>query len=683
MRKAFVAALALSLAVVPASAKLRKHGGSAGVVIPPGVTFQAIDGGPTYYSTGSWGLGTNIAAQSRTFGPNACPSGVGTNRVYSAGWDDSKFYSIGPFLDLMNSQSAANTWIDLVWNTAWTYSGTGTGGSLALFLCNGISVVQGVQYWGQVIGNGDVTGNETVGFQPVDEPNTIVETLDWAIVGTPQVNFTGVIGPSPGLQNVLTASSVTGLNLITKSNCLLAFSAPIITGAGVSANNCIGSAGIPGLGGNGTYGITNADVGSEPMSQSAVSPLTAALQNGRFNWMNFTNSWISTGTFAGSSTNTILTRTVSSAGGVSRHIDMQGIDQYFFTFAQGNGSNLQTCSDIYQPGQPAMTRPQCAKGTHYGDMVDYMRSFATASGAAIYPIGIYIETSNGCTGISYAVSPQELMWAQWAAVIHGARAHNIFDTDGCGGSWIGGGFPITSSWGTNVQSAAIGTGSIAAGAGGCTPQCLTATTVTAGHIQSGMALTGSGVVGTPIILQQVTGTNGLDGTYAIDSGSGSGSSWTVTQAACTQSVSCQQKLYDQHKATNAMIATMAPVINSPNAKAYATTSNTRYAFETPPPQTSAFGKLTGIDYVVKYYTGGTYTTSGFGVAGESITNGFYIFATTANTELQTNSSVTFTVPSVSSVTVINEARSIVPSSGTTFVDSFKNAWTTHIYRVNP
>jgi len=110
-------------------------------------------------------------------------------------------------------------------------------------------------------------------------------------------------------------------------------------------------------------------------------------------------------------------------------------------------------------------------------------------------------------------------------------------------------------------------------------------------------------------------------------------------------------IYDQMKATNALVKQMAPVINSPFALNYVTV-------------TPAATMLDGIDVMAKFSNGQ-----------------FYIFAMPRTSAVATNISATFTVKSGNSVTVINENRTIPISNGV-FTDMFATGNTVHIYQVN-
>jgi Ca-dependent carbohydrate-binding module xylan-binding/Calx-beta domain len=119
-------------------------------------------------------------------------------------------------------------------------------------------------------------------------------------------------------------------------------------------------------------------------------------------------------------------------------------------------------------------------------------------------------------------------------------------------------------------------------------------------------------------------------------------------------------IYNQVKATDAMIEQLAPVINSPFALNYATVAGPHYEFGSPE------HPLGGLEVMAKDYNGQ-----------------FYIFADTRDSETQTNIPATFTIndPNATSVTVVNENRTIPVTNGV-FTDTFARAWTVHIYQVN-
>jgi hypothetical protein len=109
----------------------------------------------------------------------------------------------------------------------------------------------------------------------------------------------------------------------------------------------------------------------------------------------------------------------------------------------------------------------------------------------------------------------------------------------------------------------------------------------------------------------------------------------------------------QAQATDALITSLAPVLNDDTALHYVTVS--------PAPTT-----FSGIDTMAKYHDGQ-----------------FTIFADTRDSGSATDIPATFHVadPSATSVTVVNENRTIPVVNGT-FSDTFATGATVHIYRVN-
>jgi hypothetical protein len=112
-------------------------------------------------------------------------------------------------------------------------------------------------------------------------------------------------------------------------------------------------------------------------------------------------------------------------------------------------------------------------------------------------------------------------------------------------------------------------------------------------------------------------------------------------------------IYGQAKATDALIKSLAPVINDDTAQGYVTAS--------PAPAT-----FSGIETMAKYHDGV-----------------FTIFADTRDSGAATNIPATFHVADAgaTSVTVVNENRTIPVVDGT-FSDTFATGATVHIYQVN-
>jgi hypothetical protein len=145
-------------------------------------------------------------------------------------------------------------------------------------------------------------------------------------------------------------------------------------------------------------------------------------------------------------------------------------------------------------------------------------------------------------------------------------------------------------------------------------------------------------------------------------------------------------IYAQAKADQQLIHGLARIINSPFAVGYATVTPLGYVFPTPGGGFTAEGYAlptlvdNGIDIAVHHYSGG-----GFANSYGTFPDGFYIFAGTRASATATNIQATFTIANTGAtqVTVINEGRTIpITNGGTRFVDTFANAHTVHIYRVN-
>jgi hypothetical protein len=115
-------------------------------------------------------------------------------------------------------------------------------------------------------------------------------------------------------------------------------------------------------------------------------------------------------------------------------------------------------------------------------------------------------------------------------------------------------------------------------------------------------------------------------------------------------------IYNQAKATNSLVRSLAPVINSPFAVGYVAVS-------------PAVTDFSGIDVMAKWYNN----------------NQFYIFAMPRYSESLTNQPATFIIKNTGAtqVTVVNENRTIpITNGGTQFTDTFATGTTVHIYRVS-
>lgn len=262
---------------------------------------------------------------------------------------------------------------------------------------------------------------------------------------------------------------------------------------------------------------------------------------------------------------------IDTAG--NAHLNIPGDDIYWFAGSQlsGVGSVPYICGLVYNTGGTP-TADQCARGCHYGDMVDFMRAWLTVNPAPV--IAPYIETEDGLVAGGIEITPPEFNWAVWSTIVHGARGLLYFGT--------------TSNF-------------------------------------------------------------------------GSGNTFGFSQSILSgQSIS----MYNQAKATNALVTQLAPVINSPFADYYFSV--------TPFPSVLSLTSLdSGIDAMAKYYA-----------SGGSLANGYYIFATTRASETDVNISATFTTADGYSgaVTVFGESRTVTATGGV-FSDVFATGATVHIYQI--
>jgi hypothetical protein len=285
------------------------------MTIPTGVTLQQIDGGPTYYANNGFTYALN------------------------AGWDNPSFFPIGPWLAPMHTQSDANRWLDLNWNTAYALTADS---SLSLLRSNKI----------------------------------------WAVLQLDELNRFGPLGPE-------------------------------------------------------TVGILSAD---EPSTYSGgvSTPLSTtpnSVQDGRFWWMNNTFHILQFGDLGGVPTSQVLSNLITTPNGTKRHIDAHSTDLYWFAGAEAPFWK-SVGGDLYQLGRD-MTSDEMSRGSHYGDMVDWARSYQTTYSIPIYQIietgGPYTEN----TSASNYITPPELNWAVWSSIIHGARGIIYFNHSfaGPGGSF--------------------------------------------------------------------------------------------------------------------------------------------------------------------------------------------------------------------------------------------------------
>jgi hypothetical protein len=146
-------------------------------------------------------------------------------------------------------------------------------------------------------------------------------------------------------------------------------------------------------------------------------------------------------------------------------------------------------------------------------------------------------------------------------------------------------------------------------------------------------------------------------------------------------------MYTQGKNTNTLIADLASIINSPFALGYATVSPSAYNFPVAINNATTSGwSVNGIDIMVKYYTGSSFTN-----AAGTFNPGFYIFATYRGSQAASNVSATFTLTGgyTGTIHAINADGGsssygtgyTLTASGGTFTDTFTKGSSVRIYQV--
>jgi hypothetical protein len=273
-----------------------------------------------------------------------------------------------------------------------------------------------------------------------------------------------------------------------------------------------------------------------------------------------------------------------------RHLDIPTADIYWFAGDPPAANYSENyCGSLYNGGGANCTLAQADEASHYGDMVDAMRRWVngdSATGApGTAPTAPYIEADDGMVTSGRPIKPNELNWAAWDTIIHGARMLIWF-----------GATENTSTFGFSP-----------------TPQ----------------------------------------------------SGFTISDAT-------------QATHTNKLVENLAPLINSPFADGYVSSSDGGYTFPTPD---RMIGSGSQMDVMAKYYSG-----NGLSNSSGRFGPGFYIFATPRGTETGTNIAVTFTIKGNYSGSVPYIcACSPTQSSGTVsvshhqFSDTFVKASDVHIY----
>ena len=173
------------------------------------------------------------------------------------------------------------------------------------------------------------------------------------------------------------------------------------------------------------------DITSQASTENTNFGLNGRFVQGTFTWNQLYYKNLSGSVCAGTTTMT-MPEVFSCTSGIpnGQHLNLATADIYWFA---GSGcSNIQYQGGLVETSNGSATADQMARGSNYGDMVDIMRTDWLQPPASDAPIAPYIENSDGldtCTG-HRLIQPQELQWAVWSTIVHGARMILYFGTTG-------------------------------------------------------------------------------------------------------------------------------------------------------------------------------------------------------------------------------------------------------------
>jgi hypothetical protein len=101
-------------------------------------------------------------------------------------------------------------------------------------------------------------------------------------------------------------------------------------------------------------------------------------------------------------------------------------DQYWFSGAPNNAGGTRNKVNFRLYTQEGVaTETECARGSHYGSMLDSIRKAYTLPSS---PFGVWIENGAAYSEAeSAAITPAQLKWAVWSTLVHGARSIHYFN----------------------------------------------------------------------------------------------------------------------------------------------------------------------------------------------------------------------------------------------------------------
>lgn len=211
---------------------------------------------------------------------------------------------------------------------------------------------------------------------------------------------------------------------------------------------------------NTCVGLSAADEpGTYEEAFGALADMPNAQQDGRFWYENYTHNAITFGNVAGIPMEDIYEELIETPNATFRHIDLLGMDLYWFSGVFDDGVPSQGGA-AYNLGR-SMTASELARGCRYGDMVRFIRNGNPNNGnpawAGPHPTGVYIEPAapyDDNNLESEVIRPAQINAAVWATIIAGARIIKYFTLNDPG-AFNGGGFIEGSSWETPLSGESV------------------------------------------------------------------------------------------------------------------------------------------------------------------------------------------------------------------------------------
>ena len=697
-------------------------GGTGGTTIPSGVTSQAIDGGPTYYATG-YNNGSTIVPFSY-----AAASVTNNSVTYSQGWDDPAFFGLGPFGIRISIPGTVTMFNSLNWNFVYFLN---SDTDLTVVNNAGISHILSNAELFDTLG---VPNNGILGSLKNNLSAPLSHCISVAIDDEPGGSAIAITDPIAGIQTLQTGTHVSGTtvkitnaiqdgrlfwtnfqgfaNMAFGNACgilmtdLMSNTYPTPNATVRRATDMIGldayhmtvaRRATPLTTGNRGWGATAANCYYYQGAAFYESYLSMARASHQGDWVDFMRQWCSSTTPRpinvaiqlqnGRTGNPYEVSFVEFNWECWTAIIHGARSIIFFDHTDAAGTFDPSAEDPAEggcmAGPNATVNQKCSfTGSISGNTLTVaagaVTGFPTSGTGYFLQPGMQITTGAGSA--PYPTIAAQLTFVQEASF--NATYSNFADPNNV---------PVT----------------VSSVSGTIPVPCIIENVTHPDTDQDPIFLNLSFGTGAPTYspgvyngkffgAMQVARTNdaficwhpGMAGTYLLSGYTGgtvSGVSMTAKQpdaralGAPTTGTNNNGTgtIFSQVAATCAMIKSLAPVINSPFAKGYLTSSTTPlgYIFPSnvvgnasiPAIQTSAaltYGTTsTGLDCCVKRYTGSTYTC----ITGDSIVPAFYIIATTRCTEDTINTSVTFHLadPLATSVTVIGEAPGGGPGTGRT------------------